>query len=234
MLEFFSHIPLFGTALNSGAILIGGTAGILLTSRFPKRIMETTLQGMGLVTLFLGLSMAQKSANLLLMVGSIVLGTILGEALQLEDRAGRLVDRLKKTLRIGGEGFSDGMVTSSLLFCVGSVAILGSFEEGLHGTHTLLATKAVMDGVASVALAASMGIGVLSSSVPVFLYQGTLALLARSLQSVLLPGVVAEITATGGILLIGMGISILGIRKIPVLNMLPSLLFAGLLAFWFV
>ena len=99
---------------------------------------------------------------------------------------------------------------------------------------TELVTKAVMDGVASVALAASMGIGVLSSSVPVFLYQGTLALLARSLQSVLLPGVVAEITATGGILLIGMGISILGIRKLPVLNMLPSLLFAGLLAFWFV
>ncbi len=232
MMEFFTHIPLLGTALNSGAILVGGAAGVLLTSRFPKRIMETTLLGMGLVTLFLGLSMAQKTANILILVCSIVLGTILGEVLRLEGRTDGLVDRLRARLKIGGKEFSEGMVTSSLLFCVGSVAILGVFEEGLRGTHTLLATKAVMDGVASVALASSMGIGVLSSSIPVFLYQGTLAILARSLQSVLVPAVVAEITATGGVLLIGMGISILGIRKIPVLNMLPSLFFAGLLAFW--
>ena len=219
-----------GTLINAAAVIAGSVVGLFFHARLPKRLTAIAFQGIGLFTLFIGFTMAAKTKNFVVLIFSIVLGAISGELLDIDKHLNRLGEWMKAKLKSGNERFTEGMVTAFLLFCMGSMTVLGAIEEGLGGRPNLLVAKSVLDGFASTALAASMGIGVLFSVVPLLLYQGGLTLFAGSLQSVLSNVVVNEVTAAGGLILIGLGITILEIKQLKVLNLLPALVFAGVLA----
>jgi hypothetical protein len=219
-----------GTLINAGAVIIGSLIGLTIHKRFPERIVAVAFQAIGVFTLFLGISMASKTGNFLVMVFSIVGGSIIGELLNIEKRVEGFSRFLKGAVRSGNDHFSEGFVTSFLLFCMGSMTILGAIEEGLGGRPNLLLAKSVLDGFSSIALSASLGVGVLFSALPLLVYQGGLTLFASSLHHALTPKLINEVTAVGGLLLIGLGVNILKIRQLSVLNMLPSLVIAAVLA----
>jgi len=214
-----------GTIINAIAIIIGGTLGLLFRKRFPERIAQTTLQVLGLFTLVVGLSMAIQGRELVLILVSLATGAILGEWINIEGRLERLGVWLEEKLHITEGSPAKGFIYASLLFCVGSMAIVGSITDGLKGDPSILITKAMMDGIISIPFAAGMGIGVLCSSVPILLYQGSLTLLAWKLQSFFTPEMISELTSVGGIIVIGIGINILGLQKIRVGNWIPALVF---------
>ncbi len=222
-----------GTVVNAGAVVAGSIFGLLLHTRLPKRLSSIAFQAIGLFTLFLGISMALKTKNVLILVFSVVGGAIIGEALDIESYLNRFGDWLKKRLRIGSERFSEGLVAAFLLFCMGSMTVLGAIEEGTGKVPTLFYTKSLLDGFASIALSATLGLGVFFSVIPLFIYQAGLTLLVRLLGTVLSDGMVAEMTAAGGLILLGLGISILDLRRIKVVNMLPALVVAALLSYLF-
>ncbi len=224
---------MIGTLINTGAVIAGSTFGILLQARLPGRLKTAAFQGIGLFTLIVGVSMAIKTQNFLIMILSIVTGSIIGGLIDIDSYLNRFGEFLMKRLRLGRGRFSEGLVTAFLLFCMGSMTVLGAIEEGLGGLPNIYMAKSVLDGFSSIALSATFGIGVLFSAIPLFLYQGGLTLLAGSLERFLSDAVVCEITAVGGLILIGLGINILDIKKLKVINMLPSLLIAGLLAYVF-
>ncbi len=221
---------MLGTLVNVAAVIAGSLVGVFFHARLPKRLTNVAFHGIGLFTLFIGFTMAAKTKSLLVLVFSIVLGAITGELLDIDRLLNRLGEWLKARLRLGGDRFAEGLVAAFLLFCMGSMTVLGAIEEGLGGRPNLLAAKSVLDGFASLALAASLGIGVLFSVIPLFVYQGGLTLLAGSLHAVMSDAVVNEVSAAGGLILIGLGITILEIKQLKVLNMLPALVFAGVLA----
>jgi len=222
---------MIGTLVNAAAILIGGSLGLLFRSRIPERMFKIVFQAIGIFTLYLGVSMALKANELLLMVFSLVVGALIGEFLRLEDRVERLSELLKKKIGSKDDKFSSGLVASFMLFCLGAMTILGSMEEGMGNEPTLLLTKSMMDGFSAVALAAVMGVGVLFSVIPLLIYQGGLTLLAALFGGVIPEQIITEIAGVGGVLIIGLGISILEIKKIKVLNMLPALLVEVLLLY---
>lgn len=241
---------MIGTLVNVGTVIVGSTVGVLVGFRMPERLAKIAFQGIALFSMAIGVSMAIKTANWLLLVMSLVVGALVGELIDIDRHLTRFGDWLKARLKfaggeedeaVGGKAwfgsaslrFSEGMVTAFLLFCMGSMTVLGAIEEGLGRPPNLLLAKSFMDGFAAVALAATMGIGVAFSVIPLLVYQGGLTLLAGSLQGVLADAVVTEVSAVGGLLLVGLGITMLEIKKVKVLNMLPALLFAGLLAFFF-
>lgn len=221
---------ILGTLINVGAVVAGSLVGMLAHAKLPERLVRAAFTGIGLFTLFVGFSMAAKTGNLIILVFAIVLGALVGELLHLEERLGRLGDWLKARLGSKNERFTDGLVTAFLLFCMGSMTVLGAIEEGTGARPNLLVAKSVLDGFASVALAASLGAGVLVSVVPLFLYQAGLTLLAWWMGASLSAAVVSEVSAAGGLVLVGMGVKILELRQLKVLNLLPALLFAGVLA----
>ncbi|MFO7780196.1 MAG: DUF554 domain-containing protein [Spirochaetia bacterium] len=212
-----------GTLINAGAIIVGSTAGMLLNARLPRRVTDIVFQGLGLFTLYVGFSMASRTSHMLLMIFSIVLGSILGELMGLESGMERVSEKLKTRLKSSNEKFTEGMITAFLLYCMGSMTILGAFEEGLGGEPNLLLAKSVLDGFSSVALASALGLGVLFSVIPLLIYQGGLTLLAAQLEDLLTEVVVDELSAVGGLLLIGLGINILEIKRLRIMNMLPAL-----------
>lgn len=224
---------MLGTFVNVAAVLAGGTIGLVIHSKLPARFTKIVFQAIGLFTLFLGFSLSLKTTNFLIMIFSIVIGSILGELLKLDLRMERLGERIKKISGAGSARFSEGFVTAFLLFCMGSMTVLGAFEEGLGGKPNLLFAKSLLDGVSSVALAAALGIGVLFSVVPLLLYQGGLTLLAAYLGQLFSEPIINELTAVGGILLIGLGISILEIKPLKILNMIPSLVIVVILSYFF-
>ncbi|HCA41090.1 MAG TPA: DUF554 domain-containing protein [Aminobacterium sp.] len=227
---FWGNIPAAGSIINSVAVIAGSIAGLLLRSRLPKRYIEMAFQVLGLFTLFLGFFMAQKTSNFLILIFSMVGGALIGEAINLDKAFSRFSERISEKFRTSGESVAQGFLTASLLFCMGSMAILGAIEEGLGHYPNLLITKSFMDGISSIALSASLGSGVLIASIPVLLYQGGITLLAGHLQPYLSEAIINEVTAAGGLMLIALGISILDIRRFRVANMLPALLVAGVLA----
>jgi len=214
-------------------VIIGSSIGLLLRQRLPKRFINVVFASLGLFTIFLGISMALKSKELLLMIFALVLGGLLGEALKIEQRLNQLSDRLKKRLKNQNSQFTEGLTTAFMLFCVGSLTILGAFEEGLCNKPNLLITKGVMDGFSSIALSTAFGIGVLFSVIPLILYQGSLTLFASFLAPVLSEIVIAELSAVGGVMIVGIGINILELKKLPVVNMLPALLLSPFLVWLF-
>jgi len=228
---------LTGTILNVLAILAGGTLGSLLGGRLPPRLRETVVQGMGLVVLVVGMDMALGTENVLIVLGSIVAGAILGEWWQLEARLeslARWVEAKATRVPLLARGdFSRGLVSASLLFCVGPMAILGSMEDGLWGDYSLLAIKSVLDGFTSLAFAAGLGMGVTFSALAVLLVQGSLTLGASALQGVLSEAMIAELTAAGGVMMLGLGLMMLEIKRVRVANLLPALVLAPLfVALW--
>lgn len=224
-----------GTLINAAAVAVGALLGLWVGGRLPDRYARAVLTAMGLVTLILGVSMALEVYQMIVVVLSLVLGTLAGELMHIDRGLDRLAEQLHawRPKGSGGQGkFVEGFVTTSLLFCVGSMAILGPIEEATSGKIDILLTKSVMDGVSACFFAASLGSGVLLSALAVLLYQGAVALGAGSLASYLTSEAVANMTATGGVMLVGLGISILEIKPIKVVNMLPGLIFALLLTLW--
>lgn len=222
-----------GTLINAGAVVAGSLIGMAVRSRLPQRFVDIAFQAIGLVTLLIGISMGIRTTRLILVVCSVVLGALCGEAMRLERGLERLSERLRSRVRLSGERFAEGFVTATMLFCVGSLSILGPIREGTGGGSDLLVTKSVMDLISSLILASTFGASILFSALSVLLYQGAVTLCAASLSRLMTESMIAEMTAVGGVLLVGLGISILGIRKIPVTNMLPALVFAVLLGYFF-
>ncbi len=226
-----------GTFINTAAILVGGLAGILFGKLLKDRSRETIVIGVGLFTIALSISMFLETNNALIVLGGILIGGLIGESLKIEDRINRLGEKLEARFNDSSStdpkgNFVRGFMTSSVLFCTGPMAILGAIQDGLTGDFQLLAIKSVMDGFSAFALASTFGPGVLFSGLIVFLYQGFFSLLAVQLQSVMTAEMIAELTATGGILLIGLAISsLLEIKNIRVGNYLPSLVISPLIVF---
>ncbi|WP_029893208.1 DUF554 domain-containing protein [Desulfohalovibrio reitneri] len=212
-----------GTIVNVVAILVGGTIGLLLGARFPQRVRLVVFQGLGLCTLAVGMDMALEMAEPLIVIFSIIIGGIIGAAFGLEDFLASLGDRLKKVVRSRNEKFTEGLLTATLLYCIGSMAIVGAFDEGLRGDPTLLLTKSLLDGFASIALASTFGVGVLFSALPLFAYQYGLTLLAAQLQNVLTDALVGELTAVGGVLILGISINLLELKYVRLGDLLPAL-----------
>ncbi|HER00061.1 MAG TPA: DUF554 domain-containing protein [candidate division Zixibacteria bacterium] len=224
---------MLGTLVNTAAVIAGSLVGLLIHAHLPDRLTRIAFQGIGLFTLFIGVRMASETGSLLILIFSMVIGSILGELIDLDKHLGNLSDKLKTKLKSKNEKFTEGLITAFLLWCMGSMTIIGAMEEGFGDPPNLLLAKSVLDGFSSVALAASMGIGVMFAAVPLLIYQGGLTLLASSLRDVMADPVIAEMTAVGGLLLIGLGINILEIKKLKILNMLPALVVAVALALIF-
>lgn len=222
-------LPL-GSLFNVCCILAGGLCGLLLGGRLPERVRSIVFSGLGLCVLIIGVQMGMQTKNPLVLVFSVLLGAIVGELLQLEKLLTQVADKLKARVGSSNTKFTEGFVSTSVLFCIGSMAILGSFEEGLRGEHTILFTKSILDGFASMAFAATYGAGVLFSAIPVFIYQGSLTELATFLQPIMTDSMMTELTATGGALIIGISINLMELRNISLTNMLPALFFAPLFA----
>lgn len=214
---------MIGTLVNVATVIAGSLMGILFKSRLPERYIKIFFQVIGLFTLYLGFSMALKSTHILQMIFSLIIGAVIGELLHLDRGLEKLADKMKKRFKSNNERFSDGLLTAFLLYCMGSLTILGSIQEGMTGDAHLLYIKSLMDGVSSIALASGLGIGVLFSAVPLLLFQGGITLMAMWLGNFFPPIMITELSAVGGILLLGLGIDILGLKKIKVINMLPAL-----------
>ena len=212
-----------GAAINAGAVVLGGCIGMLLGNRLPDRVRLIVFQALGLCTAAIGLQMSMKTSNPLYMVGSVLLGAIIGEVLRLEDAVTSGGDKIKRALRSGNARFTAGFVTASLLFCIGSMAILGSLQEGISGERTIVLTKTTLDFFAAIAFGAAYGSGVLFASLPVLLYQGTLTLFAGEVGPWMSDFMRTELEATGGILIVGIGVNLLEIKRIPLSNLLPAL-----------
>ena len=213
-----------GSAINAGAIALGGCIGMMLGNRLPERVRLIVFQSLGLCTMAIGLRMTLKTSNPLYMVFSILLGVIIGEMLRLEDRIAAGGDRLKSALHSGNARFTEGFVAATLLFCIGSMAILGPLQEGLGGDLTIILTKTTLDFFAAIALGAAYGSGVMFSALPLFLYQGSITLFAEVIRPYLSEILRAEMEAVGGIMILAIGINLLDIKKIRLSNLLPALL----------
>ena len=226
-----------GTLINVAAILIGGSLGLLFGGRLPERLKVTVIAGMGLFTAVTGIKMFMETQNSLIVLGSLVIGALLGEWWKIENGLQRLGEILEKRFsRADNESgrFVRGFMTASLLFCIGPIAILGSIQAGLNGDISLLVIKSVLDGFAAMAFASTLGVGVLFSAAMILIYQGTITLLAAQLNTIVSKPMMAELTATGGVLLLGIAISsLLEIKKIRVGNFLPALVIAPLIV-WIV
>ena len=217
-----------GTIINVITVILGGSLGSLLSERLPPRVRAIVVQGIGLVVLAVGMDMALESNNFLIVLGSILIGGILGEWWQLENRldgAGKWLEAklLRFPFLTQGE-FTRGFVTASLVFCVGPMTILGSIQDGLSGDFTLLAIKSVLDGFSSLAYAAAMGMGVTFAALAVLVVQGTLTLGASFFEALLTDAMMTELTASGGVIMLGIGLLMLDIKQIKVANFLPALI----------
>ena len=213
-----------GTLVNAGAVLAGSLLGVRMKSFFPDQVKKVVFQAIGLFVLVLGVKMCLTSNDELKILLSLFFGGLTGVVLKLDERIHKGADRLKHKLNIGQANFSEGMVTAFLIFCVGSMTILGAFNEGLTGDRELLYTKSLLDGITAIVLAASLGWGVAFSIIPLLLFQGGLTLLAVYLESILSPDIISDLKAVGGILILGIGINILEIKSIKMMSLLPSLI----------
>lgn len=224
---------MLGTLIDAGAVITGSAVGLILHAKLPKKVITITFQAIGLFTLLLGVTMALKTSSFLIMIFSLAIGSIVGELIETENHLNQLGDYLKRKIKSKNDKFSEGLITAFLLFGIGPMATLGPIEEGLGKPPNLLLAKSILDGLSSIALAAALGVGVIFSAIPLLVCQGSITLLANYLQDFLTQGVVNELTAVGGVLLIGLAINILEIKKLKILNMLPSLIVAVVLAYLF-
>jgi hypothetical protein len=224
---------MIGTLVNAGAVIVGGIAGLLLNKSMPERFKTIYFQAIGLFTVAIGISMVWNMQHILIVVSSLAVGSLLGEWWNLERGAERLSEYLRKRFRIGNEKFSEGLITAFLLYCIGSMTILGAIQEGTGGSSDLLLTKSLMDGFSSVLLASAFGVGVIFSAIPLLIFQGGITLLAMGASSFFTPEIIQGLTSVGGILLIGLGVNILEIKKLRIMNMLPALLIVVILLWFF-
>jgi uncharacterized protein len=218
-----------GTAINVVAVLVGGGLGTLVGTRLPPGMQKTAMQAIGLFTLLIGVTNFFEVENPLVPLVSVTVGLLIGETLGIDASLKRLGDYLQERFSKGESSLSRAFVTTSLLFCVGPLTVLGSLEDGLTGDYSLLALKSALDFVASLSFASVLGWGVLLSAVTVLVVQGTLTLSAGLLEEVVTGPMIDAMTATGGVLILGLGLVLLELKEVRVANMLPALLIAPLL-----
>lgn len=221
-------IGLFAVFVNMLTVLCGSTLGILFRSRIKQRFIDTILAALALITIVIGMQSALTTSSILIVLVCLVCGTLLGELLRIDDRIEGAGDWMKRKLirgRLAEGKFTEGFVSACILFCVGSMTIMGSFEAGINHNYTIIFTKSALDFVSSIAFGAAMGIGVTFSALFVLVFQGGLTLLAGVLSPYLSSAVAVEMTAVGGVILMGMGLNMLGFsqKKIKVANMLPAI-----------
>jgi uncharacterized protein len=228
-----SGVPIGGTLINVAAVLAGTIVGVTLGARLPAGLQERILAGLGLVTAVVGidLALAWRETSPLYVLGAVLVGGLAGEALDIEGRLSRLGDRLQaRVQRAGSQStVSEAFFTASLLFCVGPLTVIGSFDDGLRGNLEPLATKSMLDGFAAIALAATLGYGVALAAVTVLVVQGALTLGAGLFDGLLRGEALAAMTSTGGVLIIGIALKLLDLKDVKVGNFLPALVLAPLL-----
>lgn len=224
---------LLGTLVNGLLIIVGTLIGKLL-NRIPEGMKTTVMYAIGLSVMFLGLQMGLKSENFLIVIISLVMGAVLGEWMQLEEKLNQLGLWLERKIGSSGKGsISEGFVTATLIFVIGAMAIIGALDSGIRGDHDVLYTKAMIDGFTSIILTTTLGIGVIFSAVPVVLYQGAIALFAtqidRFVPQALMDQFIVEMTATGGIMIFAIGLNLTGMVKIKVANLLPGIVVTAII-----
>ena len=226
---------MIGTLINVGAILIGGGLGLLLGAKLSVRLRETVIAGLGLFTFVYGVSLFLKTQNSLIVLGSVLIGILLGEWWHIEDGLEHVGIWLERKFNRSVDGankkdFIKGFVTASLVFCIGPMAILGSIEDGLTGNFNTLVIKSILDGFGAMAFASSLGVGVLFSSLMILVYQGGITLLAGQVQNIATATMMNELSAVGGVILVGIAISsLLELKKIRTGSFLPALLIAPII-----
>ncbi|NLE43851.1 MAG: DUF554 domain-containing protein [Chloroflexi bacterium] len=229
-----------GTLMNVGTVILGGALGLLLGSRLPERMRETIMHGLGLLTMVIGIQLSLETGSILIVLGSLLMGGVFGEWLQIERRLEQLGSWVQSRTVRGASSqepnasdrssaFSQAFLTASLLFCVGPMTILGSIQDGLTGDYTLLTVKSVLDGFAGLAFASTMGPGVILSALTVLVYQGALTLGAGWASAVLTDPMTAEMTATGGVLMVALGLGLLEIKRVRAGNLLPAVVMAPMI-----
>jgi uncharacterized protein len=226
---------MIGTLINVSTVLVGGSLGLLLSSRLSEKLKNSVIAGLGLFTLVYGFSLFLKTGNSLIVLGSVLIGVLLGEWWRIEEGLENLGIWLERKINRNGtvgkqKDFIKGFVTASLVFCIGPMAILGSIEDGLTGNFNTLAVKAILDGFGAMAFASSLGVGVLFPSAIILIYQGGISLLASQVQNIATTSMMNELSATGGVILVGIAISsLLELKKIRTGSFLPALLIAPII-----
>lgn len=224
---------LLGTLVNGALIIIGTLIGKVL-NRIPEEMKNTVMYAIGLAVMVLGIQMGFKSQNFIIVIISLVVGAVLGEAWKLEEKLNNLGLWLEKKVGSSGKGsIAEGFVTATLIFVIGAMAIIGALNSGIRGDHSVLYTKSLIDGFTAIILTTTLGIGVVFSAIPVVLYEGLIALFAtqidRFVPKVLMDQFIVEMTATGGIMILAIGLNLTGITKVKVANLLPSILVTGII-----
>ncbi|MEJ2477422.1 MAG: DUF554 domain-containing protein [Desulfobacterales bacterium] len=214
---------MLGTIVNTVSIIAGSLIGLLFRGGISEKYNRTMMQAIGLAVVLIGIKTALKTDAILIVILSLAIGGILGELLGIEDRLELLGNWIGKRLSKDSTGIARGFVSASLLFCVGAMAIVGSMESGLSGDHLTLFAKSILDGLSSVFCASTLGIGVIFSAASVFVYQGLITMTASFLGQFLVPDVVSQMSAIGGLLILAIGIGLLEIKKIKVGNILPAI-----------
>ena len=222
---------MLGVFVNVITVIVGSCIGLLFKKGIPEKVSQAAMTGLGACTLYIGISGSLCGENVLILIASVVLGAITGTLLNIDGAINRLADRVEKKFKKEGEkaSLAEGLVSATLLFCVGSMTVTGSIQAGLTGDNSVLITKATLDLVSSMMLASSLGAGVLLSAVSVFVIQGGLVLLAGIIAPFMNPGAINEMTCAGSLLIVMIGTNLMGITKIKVADYLPAILFAPVL-----
>ena len=214
---------MIGTIVNIAAVLGGSTVGVLFRGRFPEKVQNTVIHGISLAVILIGMQMAfsiEKDPDILLVIFSLVIGAVIGESLQIEKRLNKFGESLKEKFGGGDDLFVQGFVQASLIYCVGAMAIMGAIQDGLNSNPSILYTKSLLDGITSIAFAASTGIGVAFSVIPIFIYQGSITLASSWAAVYLTEDMIRVMTASGGLLITAIGLNMLGVSKIKTGNLL--------------
>ncbi len=214
---------MLGTIVNCLTIIAGSVVGIGFKNKIPEKYNQTVMQTIGLAVILIGIKGALGCDDLLIIIISLAIGSLIGEIIGIENHLEQLGKFLETKLSKSASGFAAGFVTASLLYCVGSMAIVGALESGFSGNHDTLFAKATLDGIVSILLSSSMGIGVLFSAIPVLIYQGSITLLAGLIKPMLTPAIVSQMSAIGGLLIVGIGLNMIRDKKLKVGNMLPAI-----------
>ena len=222
---------MLGVIINVITVIIGSSVGLLFKKGIPEKVSSAAMTGLGACTLYIGITGSLSGENVLILIASVVLGAIVGTLLNIDGGINTLAERVEKKFKRAGNDISiaEGLISATLLFCVGSMTVTGSIQAGLTGDNSILITKATLDLVSSMMLASSLGVGVLFSAVTVFIIQGGLVLLAGLIAPIMSAGAINEMTCAGSILIIMIGTNLMGISKIKVADFLPAILFAPII-----
>lgn len=223
---------MLGTIVNTLSIILGGLIGLIAKGRISKNINETIMNGLALCIIYIGISGALKGTNTIVIIISIALGGLVGEIIDIEKKLKKFGDKLEKKLSENNSNISisEGFVSATLLFCIGAMAIVGSLESGLNNNYSTLYAKSLLDGISAIIFSSTLGLGVLLSAFSVFIYQGSITLMAEFLSYYINDAAINSITAVGSILIIGLGLNMLGVTKIKISNLLPAIIIAAIIS----